>query len=325
MSERAGADPGSGAFSKEEVDERGALRRLRALWQFTRPHTILGSTLSLCGIYTITAARTGQLGAPRGLWALVLALAVVLAGNVYIVGINQIRDVEIDRINKPYLPLAAGDLTTRVAMVLVCVTGVAALIAALVIAPLSCFLLLALALLIGSAYSLPPLHLKRFPVWAALCIVVVRGPIVNVGATWYFNAALGAPREIPPSVWVLTAFVTGFAFAIAWLKDIPDIDGDRRFNILTLSARLGARSVFRLGRAWLSACYLGVVGAVILGVPGLNRPFLIVSHLAVVAWVWIASRRVQPGEKASITRFYMFVWRLFALEYVLFPIACVIA
>ncbi len=35
-------------------------------------------------------------------------LAEVLAGNGYIVGINQIYDVEIDTVNKPFLPVAAG-------------------------------------------------------------------------------------------------------------------------------------------------------------------------------------------------------------------------
>ena len=30
--------------------------------------------------------------------------------NVFIVGVNQLTDVEIDRINKPFLPIAAGDL-----------------------------------------------------------------------------------------------------------------------------------------------------------------------------------------------------------------------
>jgi homogentisate solanesyltransferase len=32
----------------------------------------------------------------------------LLAGNGYIVGINQIYDVDIDAVNKPFLPVAAG-------------------------------------------------------------------------------------------------------------------------------------------------------------------------------------------------------------------------
>jgi hypothetical protein len=44
---------------------------------------------------------------PRAL----LGLCALLCGNGYIVGINQIYDEDIDRVNKPFLPVAAGELT----------------------------------------------------------------------------------------------------------------------------------------------------------------------------------------------------------------------
>lgn len=48
-------------------------------------------------------------------WALLpralLGLLALLAGNGYIVGINQIYDVDIDVVNKPFLPVAAGELS----------------------------------------------------------------------------------------------------------------------------------------------------------------------------------------------------------------------
>lgn len=37
-----------------------------------------------------------------------LGVVALLCGNGYIVGINQIYDVEIDAVNKPFLPVAAG-------------------------------------------------------------------------------------------------------------------------------------------------------------------------------------------------------------------------
>lgn len=55
-----------------------------------------------------------------------IGLTALLCGNAYIVGLNQIYDVEIDRINKPYLPMAADLLTTANAwkVVVVCaITG----------------------------------------------------------------------------------------------------------------------------------------------------------------------------------------------------------
>ena len=42
---------------------------------------------------------------PRAL----LGVLALLCGNGYIVGINQIYDVDIDTINKPFLPVAAGE------------------------------------------------------------------------------------------------------------------------------------------------------------------------------------------------------------------------
>jgi 4-hydroxybenzoate polyprenyltransferase len=41
-----------------------------------------------------------------------LGLVALLCGNGYIVGINQIYDVDIDKVNKPFLPVAAGRVGT---------------------------------------------------------------------------------------------------------------------------------------------------------------------------------------------------------------------
>lgn len=45
-------------------------------------------------------------------WALLpraaLGVLALLCGNGFIVGINQIYDVDVDTVNKPFLPVAAG-------------------------------------------------------------------------------------------------------------------------------------------------------------------------------------------------------------------------
>jgi homogentisate phytyltransferase/homogentisate geranylgeranyltransferase len=89
-----------------------------------------------------------------------------LCGNVYIVGLNQLEDIEIDRINKPHLPLAAGEYTPRMAAMIVAIAGSLAILLAFLQGP---FLLamVSLSLGLGTAYSLPPIRLKRFSFWAA--------------------------------------------------------------------------------------------------------------------------------------------------------------
>jgi homogentisate phytyltransferase/homogentisate geranylgeranyltransferase len=103
----------------------------------------------------------------------------------------------------------------------------------------------AAGLAVGAAYSLPPLRLKRYPVAASLCISGVRSIVVNLGVYWHFAG------RIDPPVWALCAFVLPFSLAIAVLKDVPDIEGDRAFAIRTFTVRLGpSRSS---GSAWRAA------------------------------------------------------------------------
>ncbi len=55
----------------------------------------------------------------QALVVLLQALVPALLMNVCIVGLNQIFDVPIDKINKPYLPLASGEFSMRTGVALV--------------------------------------------------------------------------------------------------------------------------------------------------------------------------------------------------------------
>lgn len=101
-------------------------------------------------------------------------LVALLCGNGFIVGINQIYDVDIDRVNKPYLPVAAGELHPTLAWFLIialAATGVT--IAATNFGPLITTLY-SFGLFLGTIYSVPPLRLKRFAVPAFVIIAIVR-------------------------------------------------------------------------------------------------------------------------------------------------------
>ena len=145
--------------------------------RFSRLHTIIGTSLSIVVLYFIATSYGDEYNSNLALlgWTLLSCLG----ANIYIVGLNQITDVEIDKINKPYLPLASGAFSMRVGYLIT----FGSLIVSLVIATyLGKYLLgtVLLSLVLGTAYSLPPFRLKRFPFWAAFCIIAVRGLIVNV-------------------------------------------------------------------------------------------------------------------------------------------------
>ncbi|PSR12580.1 homogentisate phytyltransferase [filamentous cyanobacterium CCP3] len=306
---------------------------LYALWKFWRPHTVIGTSLSVLGIAAIVLAASGSdnIPAPGLLLNIVgFAAAACLLGNLYIVGLNQLEDIAIDRVNKPHLPLAAGEFSVADGSLIVAVAGLGATVLALIGGP---WLLatVGLSLAIGTAYSLPPVRLKRFPFWASVCILSVRGAIVNLGLFLHISDRLSLPLAIPGTIWALTAFILLFSIAIALFKDIPDIEGDRRYGISTLSVKLGQRTVFNLARGILTACYLGMV-LVAPWLTGINQLFLAGSHLLVLGLLWYASLRVPHGNpmatgssKLAYPRFYQFIWKLFFLQYLLFPLACWLA
>jgi len=304
---------------------------LTAFWKFSRPHTVIGTSLSVIGIFVITWTGVGDVAATPRLnpFSLLLPLMACLAGNIYIVGLNQIEDVDIDRINKPELPIAAGEFSQKDAWWIVGFAGGLSVI----LSALGGWFLLAtvlLSLMIGTAYSVPPLRLKRFAFWASACILTVRGAVVNLGLFLHYSDQLGLPLQIPGKLWVLTTFIMVFSIVIAIFKDIPDIEGDRRFNITTFTVRLGQARVYRLARLILTICYVGLVAVAPL-LTGISWVFLFVTHSLLLMLLWWRSQRVAlPNQAAAIDRplsfpgFYQFIWQLFFLEYVLYPVACLL-
>ncbi|MEO0376338.1 MAG: homogentisate phytyltransferase [Cyanobacteria bacterium P01_A01_bin.17] len=300
---------------------------LAALWKFSRPHTIIGTSLSVWGLALITLSvlslSQGFLET-LGQWLPLIIGAWIpcLCGNIYIVGLNQLTDVGIDRINKPNLPLASGAFSPREGVGIVSVSGLLALLLAGFQGP---YLLgmVAASLAIGTAYSLPPIRLKRFAFWAALCIFGVRGVIVNLGLFWHFHQLwTGEAGVVPPQVWMLTGFIVVYTFAIAIFKDIPDLEGDRKFRIRTLTVRLGGQTVFNLALGTITACYSGMMIAAAFILPLYPTLLIVLSHLGLLLVLWQSSKNVNLRERQTVRQFYQLIWKLFFIEYLLFPLAC---
>jgi homogentisate phytyltransferase/homogentisate geranylgeranyltransferase len=72
---------------------------------------MLGTFVSLVSV-SIMAMQTFT-WTSAAVAGLLQALVPALLMNVAIVGVNQLYDVEIDKVNKPYLPLASGELSMQ--------------------------------------------------------------------------------------------------------------------------------------------------------------------------------------------------------------------
>ncbi|OEL38258.1 Homogentisate geranylgeranyltransferase [Dichanthelium oligosanthes] len=272
------------------------------------------------------------------LWGFLEALASALCMNIYVVGLNQLFDIEIDKVNKPTLPLASGEFSVATGVLLV----VAFLVMSISIgirsksAPLICALLL--SFLLGSAYSIdvPLLRWKQHPFLAAFCILVVRAVLVQLAFFTHMQQhVLKRPFTPTRSVVFATLFMCCFSAVIALFKDIPDVDGDRDFGIQSLSVRLGQHKVrtcrfnfkslmstncakliliimLQVYRLCINILMTAYTAAILVGASSTNLYQKIIT-------VSDRSEQFDIANKACITPFYMFIWKLFYAEYFLIP------
>ena len=210
-----------------------------ALWELARPFTLIAPALGfLSGGLTALGARPPQ---PVD-WAHLrfilvgsLMAAVLNAGSNVL---NQVYDVDIDRINKPHRPLPSGRVSLRTAKVYAGVLLAVGLALAWWVQPLGrpeCFILAATAVGMTWMYSAPPLRTKRLGIWANVTIAIPRGWLLKV-AGW----------SSAKTIWGWEPWYIGTIFGLFLLgatstKDFADIEGDRAFGCRTLPVRYGVR------------------------------------------------------------------------------------
>jgi 4-hydroxybenzoate polyprenyltransferase len=217
---------------------------LGALIDLTRPFTLVAPALGF-----VSGAATAIGAFPREPWSAGLvvaplagsAMAAVLnAGNN---ALNQIYDVEIDRVNKPRRPLPGGRLTTRQAWSVTVIAYVLALILAWFVEPggrHECFWLVVVAVTCTVLYSVPPARTKRLGIWANVTIAIPRGVLLKV-AGW---SSVKTIAGVEP--WYIGAIFGLFLLGATTTKDFADMEGDRRGGCRTLPIQHGVSRAARL-------------------------------------------------------------------------------
>lgn len=291
---------------------------LNSIWKFSRPHTIIGTSLSVISLYVLALIFTNTPLSYSNLIIMAATWITCLLGNLYIVGLNQLIDLEIDKINKPHLPLASGEISQKQGQIIVIIVGLLSVILGLIFGFWLAVTVI-VSLIIGTAYSLPPVRLKRFPFLASFCILTVRGLIVNLGLFCHYTQQFTGQFFLNLPIYILSIFILLFSIAIAILKDVPDQEGDQKYQITTFTILVGKKTVFNIGLWLISLCYLGIILSSYFLRSRANIIVLIIIHLILLMWLWIRAKEVNLEEKREISDFYQFIWKLFFWEYLLFP------
>ncbi|XP_047338758.1 homogentisate phytyltransferase 1, chloroplastic [Impatiens glandulifera] len=296
---------------------------LDAFYRFSRPHTVIGTALSIVSVSLLAAEKLSDISQLAFFTGVTEAIVAALFMNIYIVGLNQLSDIEIDKVNKPYLPLASGEYSVRSGVIIVSSFALMSFLLGGVVGSWPLFGALFISFILGTAYSvdLPFLRWKRFAVVAAMCILAVRAVIVQMAFYLHIQTfVFQRPAVFSRPLIFATAFMSFFSVVIALFKDIPDIQGDKIFGIRSFSVRLGQERVFWICITLLEMAY-GV--AILVGASSSclwSKYITVLGHIILGTLLWIRARSIDFNDKNSITSFYMFIWKLFYAEYLLIPL-----
>jgi 4-hydroxybenzoate polyprenyltransferase len=209
---------------------------LRTLLVRSRPRfwLYLAGPVVVGAVYGADSASALLVPVPVALFAYFLVPA-----NLFLYGVNDVFDADADRENPKKAGRESryrGDLATRWAVTTSAVLG----LALLAVVPAGSLPWLLGFLVLGAAYSVPPLRLKTRPPLDS----VSNGLYVLPGAAAYAAVAGTAP----PALALLGGWL--WAMAMHTFSAIPDVEPDRRAGIETTATRLGPT---------LAAVYCGVV------------------------------------------------------------------
>jgi 4-hydroxybenzoate polyprenyltransferase len=215
------------------------MKRAALLLEFSRPFTLVAPALGF-----VSGAATAYGAAPRETWHPDLILFPIIGAVMAAVlnaasnALNQIYDLEIDRVNKPKRPLTSGRLSMHDAWIFTYAAYAVALVLAWLVAPdgrHECFWLVLVATIITILYSVPPARTKRLGIWANVTIAIPRGVLLKVAGWSSVKTIVG----LEP--WYIGAIFGLFLLGASTTKDFSDMEGDARGGCRTLPIIYGVR------------------------------------------------------------------------------------
>lgn len=211
-------------------------------------------------------------------WLLLLSSAA--AGWAFI--INQIYDIESDKINNKLYFLPRQIISLKAAYVAATVAAVSTIAGGFIL-NVRIGALLLIGILLGYLYSGPPLYGKNRPILSALFNGVAHGCLPFAAG---FVAAGGGVG--PGIIYSLPYF---FAVAAVFIGTaIPDIAGDKQSGKITPAVALGIRYA-------TVVMVFALLASILSGLVFLDMPFLIAANLSFPFYIWAVLR---PSESHAI-------------------------
>jgi 4-hydroxybenzoate polyprenyltransferase len=207
--------------------------------ELARPFTLIAPALGfISGALSAVGAHPHEVWTPGLLVPAAIGSLMAAVFNSGSNALNQIYDLEIDRVNKASRPLPSGRLSIRQAWVFTVIAYALTMVLAWLVAPggrHECFWIVLVAIIGTYIYSVPPLRTKQYGLWANITIAIPRGVLLKVAGWSAVKTVLGFEP------WYIGSIFGLFLLGASTTKDFADMEGDRRGGCRTLPIVYGVR------------------------------------------------------------------------------------
>jgi len=298
--------------------------KLSALVTFARPFTLLAPGIGFVswGLVALGSEPAGDFSW-RALWPILLGGVMAAILNIASNGINQIFDLEVDRVNKPKRPLPAGLISLKEAWIMTIAAYIAAFVLAWFIVPPGgghqTFIIVLIGALFTYIYSGPPFRTKRFGIWANITISVPRGALLVI-AGWS-----AAKNVLAVEPWWIAIIFGIYIIGAASTKDFSDIEGDKKGGCITIPVKYGIKKSTRIIAPFLSVPFLLFPVGALLGVLTADKLLISIYGLVLALYgVYIAKLLFDDPEKLA-TEANHISWKHMYLQMVIAQLGAIAA
>ena len=103
-------------------------------------------------------------------------------------------------------------------------------------------------------------------------------------------------------------------------QDMPDIEGDIKYNISTFAASIGVKNLAKIATTVLAITYSGAISLpFIFPSAGFKLLPMSLGHSALLVYCLMNYFQMKKDDRASAKNFYKAIWNMFYLEYALYP------
>ncbi|CAI9106234.1 OLC1v1005344C2 [Oldenlandia corymbosa var. corymbosa] len=320
------ANAGSGDHYHFPTDQPKSLMetfqmKFVAFCEFARLYSFVGRGLSIVSSSFLGIEKLSDISL-LFLSGVLKAIVATFFVQLYINSINQLEDIEIDKINKPYLPLASGEYSIETVRIITASSALMSFWLAWMVGSWPLFSAILVIFVFGTIYSinLPFLRWKRSAFLAALCVFAMGVPTELAFYLHTQTFVFGRPAYFPKRVIFTLAFMSIFTVVAAIFKDIPDVDGDKIHGVRSFAVQFGKEKVFSICFVLFQIIYVVAILVGLTSSQKWSKFITVASHICLALIHWSRAKSVDLGNKTSVTSFYMFIWKLLYAESFLVPL-----